>query len=136
MNPELLTKAKQLAARDYTVIITEDTLSDGGKIYVVEHPELPGCMAQGTTIAAAQEELAEATVDYIYYLLEDGLDVPDPLNSRTVTGGNNVPVESSAVGMNVHVTIHGATFQMDVDADTDEDDALGLKYSVLPTSST
>ncbi|MBL1135889.1 MAG: type II toxin-antitoxin system HicB family antitoxin [Chloroflexi bacterium] len=52
-------------------------------MFLARNPELEGCMAQGETPEAAQSNLLEARIDYIYFLLEDGLPVPDP--TREVT---------------------------------------------------
>jgi predicted RNase H-like HicB family nuclease len=78
-------KAEQLAARGYAIHISEDTLSTGEKVFLAEHPELPGCMTQGNTLNEALDDLKQVTVDFIYYLLEDGLEVPDPAPSQTMT---------------------------------------------------
>ena len=90
--PELWAKAHQLAARGYTTTISEDTLSNGEKVYLSEHPELPGCMTQGSSVDESLTNLKEVTVDFIYYLLEDGLDVPNPLSSQAVTSSSSTPV--------------------------------------------
>jgi predicted RNase H-like HicB family nuclease len=87
-NPELWTKAQHLAGRGYTTTISEDTLSDGTKVYLTEHPELEGCMTQGDSVDQALNDLKQVTVDFIYYLLEDGLEVPNPISSQTITGGS------------------------------------------------
>ncbi|MBI1280552.1 MAG: hypothetical protein GC179_20685 [Anaerolineaceae bacterium] len=88
-NQELLSKAKKLAARGYTTKVSEDTLSTGETVYLAEYLELSGCMTQGYTREEALSELKQVVVDFIYYLLEDGLEVPSPLSTRTVTAGSN-----------------------------------------------
>lgn len=76
MNSDLWEEAKKLSARNLiTVIVREDTEEDGS-YYVAMHPDLPGCMADGATPEEAKKNLAEARVDFIYYLLEDNLPVP------------------------------------------------------------
>jgi predicted RNase H-like HicB family nuclease len=62
-----------------------DETTDGKEIYLASHPELFGCMAQGVTIEEAQENLKEATIEYIESLLEDGLDIPQPRIEETIT---------------------------------------------------
>jgi len=79
LNPELLAEAEHLAAREYSVTALEDTLSNGETVYVLGHPELSGCKSHGKTLEEAAQNLRDATIDYIYFLLEDGLSVPDPL---------------------------------------------------------
>jgi predicted RNase H-like HicB family nuclease len=61
----------------YAVTITEDTCGDV-LCYLAVHPELPGCMAQGETPAAALRNLDVAREDYITALVAMGLDIPLP----------------------------------------------------------
>lgn len=76
--PELWAQAEALAKRSYKVNLTEDELTIGGKVWVANHPTLPGCKAQGNTAGEAIMALAEVRVDYFYHLLDHGIDVPDP----------------------------------------------------------
>jgi predicted RNase H-like HicB family nuclease len=89
MNEEQLAQATKLASRNYNIIISHDRLSDGSIMYMVRNPELEGCKAQGRTQMEAISNLRDARIDYIYYLLEDGIDVPVP-NSQNVTGSQAV----------------------------------------------
>lgn len=86
-NPDarLWQQAEELAARNYELMISIDTLSDGETVYVVSNPELPGCMAHGQTLGQAMRELTESRIAYIYYLLVDGVDVPEPSGATTTT---------------------------------------------------
>jgi predicted RNase H-like HicB family nuclease len=79
MNNEVWERAEELAARPYSITIEQDTLSNGQVVFLARHPELPGCKAQGNTIDEAKKSLDEARVDYIYALLESGLEVPAPV---------------------------------------------------------
>lgn len=85
---DLWQRAQQLASRRYSTNVAIDTLTNGEKVYVVENPELDGCMAHGETEDKALENLLEARTEYIYSLLEDGLPVPAPEGEslRTSTG--------------------------------------------------
>jgi predicted RNase H-like HicB family nuclease len=47
-------------------------------LYIAQNPELPGCKSQGRTPKEAIANLAAARIDFIYFLIEDGLPVPDP----------------------------------------------------------
>lgn len=85
LNKMRLDEATQLANRNYHVEITHDTLSDGTIMFAAITPELPGCIAQGETPMQAVENLRDARIDYIYFLLEDGLPVPDPNPQITVS---------------------------------------------------
>ena len=78
-------RAEELAARNYELITSVDTLSTGEKVYVVSNPALPGCLAHGQTLSQALRELVEARTAYIYYLLVDKLDVPEPGGATTTT---------------------------------------------------
>ena len=94
MSTNLEEQARGLAARPYAVEVMQDETTDGQPIYLLTHPELLGCMAQGRTIEEAKSSLEEARVEYILSLLEDGLPVPDPEHTATMTtssGGGTVP---------------------------------------------
>ena len=41
-------------------------------------PDLPGCIATGTTVAAVEQEIRDAIRFHIEGLKEDGLPVPEP----------------------------------------------------------
>jgi predicted RNase H-like HicB family nuclease len=90
MDDKLLMQAKELAKLPYSVIITQDEATDGAPILLVENDELKGCMAQGITMDEAIADLADARVDFIYSLLDDGLDIPLPEQTLTVTTGAEV----------------------------------------------
>ncbi len=94
-NNELLARAEQLATLDYTVDVSVDTLSDGRRIFLLEHPELPGCMAQGRRIDAALAELQKARTAYLYHLLVTEQPVPQPEIQQTITGAVGAPVIAS-----------------------------------------
>ena len=47
---DLQEKARSLAKRLYAEEISRDETTDGQPIYLIAHPELPGCMTQGATI--------------------------------------------------------------------------------------
>ena len=78
----LAERAAELAARPYTVEIVPDETTKGAPIIVVSHPELPGCMAQGTTLEEALTELDSARKEFILSLLEDDLPVPAPAHGK------------------------------------------------------
>lgn len=86
MNDQLWEQAKQLSKRKYSVQVLRDQLTDGTDVYIAGNPELEGCKAQGKTIEEALNNLNEARIDYIYSLLEDGLPVPTPKATTSVTG--------------------------------------------------
>lgn len=80
---DLLEQAKTLAGRAYKVNVWEDTLSNGETSWMATNPDLPGCLAHGETIEDAIWELSLARVDFIFYMLVDGLAIPEPTESMT-----------------------------------------------------
>jgi predicted RNase H-like HicB family nuclease len=92
MNKELWAKAQDLARQTYDVEFEKDTFSDGTIVYLALNPELPGCMAQGATQVEAEYNLSEARADYIYALLTEGLEIPEPTARQTVTAQTLTPL--------------------------------------------
>ncbi len=96
-------KAERLANRQYVTIISREKTEDGDRYYVAMHPDLPGCMADGKTPKEAKEELALARIDFIYFLLEDNLPVPDPktyevsLAQEYAKYTDNIPEQSRTI---------------------------------------
>jgi predicted RNase H-like HicB family nuclease len=78
MSNELLDKAKQLAGRPYPFKVYRDPESDMAIMYLAVNTDLDGCMAQGSSQKEAIKNLAEARLDYIAFLLERNLPVPEP----------------------------------------------------------
>lgn len=60
---------------EYSVFIKYDPID---KIYVASVPELPGCMAHGSTKEQALKEIETAKELWIETALEDGQQIPDP----------------------------------------------------------
>ena len=78
MNEKMLENAKRLAARPYQIRIFADETTDGDPGYYAMIPELPGCVSDGATVEEAKKNLEAAKVDFIYFLLQDGLTIPEP----------------------------------------------------------
>lgn len=70
--------AEKLAARPYTELIMRERTTDDDYIYLASTPELEGCIAQGETLAEAEANLRLFRIDYVHYLLENDLPVPEP----------------------------------------------------------
>lgn len=98
MNTDLTKQAGKLATELYATDIMRDETTTGEPIYLLSHPELLGCMAQGQTIEEAQDNLADARKEYILSLLEDNLPVPLPKIKLTMTsaGQSEIYTESYA----------------------------------------
>lgn len=78
MQNDIFEQARQLAARPYPFQVFKDDEADEDIRYLAKNPDLEGCMAQGATINEALASLADARIDYISFLLERGLPVPEP----------------------------------------------------------
>ena len=78
IDEELWSRAEKLAAREYRVEFSAETLEDGSEGVLAENPEMPGCMESGRTRAGAQAALARERHVFIYSLLEAGKPVPEP----------------------------------------------------------
>ena len=67
---------------------------EGG--YVIEIPDLPGCISQGETITEAVNMIEDAKAAWIETALEDGTDIPDPARSvEEYSGKFNVRLPKS-----------------------------------------
>jgi len=89
-------EAAKLADRPYSVQLAWDMTVDGHRVYVASHPELPGCLGQGSTPEEAVGDLRSATIEFISSLLEDGLSIPAPgsiASTRTLAGPSNSDVD-------------------------------------------
>lgn len=78
MNSQIWQRAEELASQPYQTMTFLDKTTDGEPVYVALIPELPGCATHGKTVKEAQELLEEAKAEFIYFMLEDGLLVPEP----------------------------------------------------------
>ena len=75
---DLQALAQKLASRPYLTVVLRDETTDGDLIYVAMNPELEGCVAQGDTPEEARHNLDETRIDFIRYMLEDGVLIPEP----------------------------------------------------------
>ncbi|MBQ7759838.1 MAG: type II toxin-antitoxin system HicB family antitoxin [Acidaminococcaceae bacterium] len=69
----------------YPKQITEIDIKDGGG-FLVEIPLLKGCVSDGETIAEALENINEAKKEWLAYMLENGLPIPEPLDVSKYSG--------------------------------------------------
>lgn len=105
MNQDRLTCAEELASRPYQIELQAYETLDGQTYFFGRVPEMPGCVSDGDTEQEAKANVKSAMVDFIYFLLEDGLPVPEPkllgqrvcVNMSEYTGGTGaVNRESSS----------------------------------------
>lgn len=66
----------------YQIVIDPLNEEDGGG-FVATVPDLPGCMADGETVAEAAAEARDAMLSYLEALEEEGKDFPAPLKRYT-----------------------------------------------------
>lgn len=60
------------------------TWSEEDNAYLVDVPELPGCKADGPTIAKAIENAKIIIAEWIMYAKEDGIPIPSPSKKSSV----------------------------------------------------
>lgn len=84
IDEDLWARAEKLAARDYRVEFSPETLEDGSEGVLAENPEMPGCMESGRTRVGAQAALARQRHVFIYCLLEAGKPVPEPGDIKAI----------------------------------------------------
>lgn len=87
----------QMTLQDYLdleypfhVIADQD---DGG--YVIDFPDLPGCMTQVETLSELPEMVEEARTLWIETAYEDGIDIPLPSYPEPYSGKFNVRLPKS-----------------------------------------
>lgn len=70
----------------YMTVVAKTVTTTGETCYLAMHPELPGCMASGTTEDEAQENLADARELYLSTLERRGIHTPSPMSGNPTTG--------------------------------------------------
>lgn len=50
--------------------------------YLVEFPDLPGCLTEGNTLEEAKQNAREALTGYLSSIFERNLKIPDPLSLK------------------------------------------------------
>lgn len=69
----------------YPVNIRPLTEEEGGG-YLIEYPDLPGCMADGSTIEEALQEGEDAVQAWIATAKAEGVNIPEPNKFRKYSG--------------------------------------------------
>lgn len=78
LDPLIMRRAEALAKRPYQARVFLDESTDDETVYVSMTPEIPGCHSHGDSVEEAKEWLELARIDLIYFLLVDGLPIPEP----------------------------------------------------------
>ena len=66
---------------------------EGG--YVIEIPDLPGCLSQGETTEEAIANIGDAKKCWLETLIENGMEIPEPVVDHDYSGRFNVRVPKS-----------------------------------------
>lgn len=80
-----MNKGAKMKNLRYSALVRPLTKEEGGG-YLVEIPELPGCMSDGETIEEALEEAEGAIESWIRTAKEFGDPIPDPSISKRYSG--------------------------------------------------
>lgn len=68
----------------YTIVVEK-----AGNNYSAYVPDLPGCVATGSTIEETEREIREAIGPHIDGMMEDGLPIPQSTSFNTLEFGHN-----------------------------------------------
>ena len=69
----------------YMIVVSKTTTTTGEACYLASHPQLPGCMASGTTEDDARENLDDARDLYLGALERRGIPAPPPTGGAPTT---------------------------------------------------
>jgi len=69
----------------YMTVVSKTTTTTGEACYLANHPQLPGCMASGTTEDEARENLDDARELYLSALKHRGIPAPLPTGGAPTT---------------------------------------------------
>lgn len=70
---------------NYPSQITKIDDADGGG-FLIEVPLLKGCMSDGETVEEAYNNLEEAKKEWFTYMLENNLEIPEPVTANAYSG--------------------------------------------------
>ncbi len=82
VSPEIERRIAEIVQRPYRKIITGD--ADEG--FLIQVPDLPGCMTAGETMEEAVELLPDAMMGWLTVSLEHGDAIPEPSVTATYSG--------------------------------------------------
>ena len=96
MKKDQLKRAEELASRPYQIELHAYETPDGEPYFFGKVPEMPGCVSDGETEQEAKVNVKMAMIDFIYFLLEDGLPVPEPRIFNSFTTIDMSDIEDSS----------------------------------------
>lgn len=82
---EKIKDLKYYLGLNYPSQITKIEAKDGGG-FLIEIPMLKGCMSDGETVEEAYNNLEEAKREWLSYMLENKLDIPEPTKDADYSG--------------------------------------------------
>jgi antitoxin HicB len=82
VSPEIARRVEEIMARPYRKVIS----GDGEEGFLIEVPDLPGCMTAGETIDEAVAMLPEAMTAWLESVLLHGEEVPEPSETPAYSG--------------------------------------------------
>lgn len=77
----------------YPVFVTP-SVRDGQPWWMATLPDLPGCVSDGADVEAAIANAADACQLYVESLIEDGLSVPEPFSTFSLSVGTTSRLEA------------------------------------------
>ncbi len=97
MNEDRFKRAEELASRPYQIELQAHKTPDGQTYFFGRVPELSGCVSDGDTEQEAKANVRSAMIDFIYFLLEDGLAIPEPRNFDRFTTIDMTDIQDESV---------------------------------------
>ena len=82
-NNDIEKKVNEYMKKKYRFELIEDE-DEGG--YAISYPDLPGCISCGDTLEEAVEYGEEAKREWFWATLEEGMEIPEPLNMDDFSG--------------------------------------------------
>ena len=79
----ILTECKKFDSVEYPIELRQ-IMDHDQKIWVAEHPDLPGCITHGNSKEEALLNLEDAKKGYIYNRIADGRTVPPPDSTKGI----------------------------------------------------
>lgn len=78
----------------YPIQLTEIAENDGGG-YLIGIPLLKGCITDGNTLIQALENLEDAKKEWFKYMLDNNLEIPEPMSEEEFSGKFTIRISKS-----------------------------------------